>query len=96
MERFPRRLKVPDDVARLVRGMHPDLRRKIRASLDAILGDPASGKALKNELEGLRTFRVRTFRIVYRMADKTIEIVAIGPRERISEETYRFLKKESR
>ncbi|MFA5800750.1 MAG: type II toxin-antitoxin system RelE/ParE family toxin [Candidatus Peribacteraceae bacterium] len=90
------RLRVPDEIAELVRGMHPDLKRKTRASLKTILADPSSGKALKNELARLRSFRVGTFRVIYRVMRNIIEIVAIGPRERIYEETYRLLKRETR
>jgi mRNA interferase RelE/StbE len=88
------RLRVPDEVAGRVRGMHPTLKRKTKASLNTILANPSSGKALKDELAGLRSFRVGTFRIIYRMTRNIIEIVAIGPRERIYEETYRLLKRE--
>jgi mRNA interferase RelE/StbE len=87
------RLRVPDEVADLVRGMHPTLKRKTRASFKTILADPSSGKALKGELAGLRSFRVGTFRVIYRMTRNVVEIVAIGPRERIYEETYRLLKR---
>ena len=90
------RLRVPDEVADLVRGMHPALKRKTRASLKTILSDPSSGKALKDELAGLRSFRVGSFRILYRVIRNVIEIVAIGPRERLYEETYRLLKRERR
>ena len=72
-----RRLKVPDDVAALIRGLHPDLKRKIRAALDDVLADPSVGKALRAELAGLRSCRVARFRIVYRVATSVIEIVAI-------------------
>ena len=87
------RLRVPDEVADLVRGMHPVLKRKTRASLVAILSDPSTGKALKDELAGLRSFRVGTFRVIYRVTRNVVEIVAIGPRGRIYEETYRLLKR---
>jgi mRNA interferase RelE/StbE len=90
------RLRVPAEVADLIRGMHPTLKRKTRATLKTILSDPSSGKALKDELAGLRSFRVGSFRIIYRVIRKVIEIVAIGPRERIYEETYRLLKRERR
>jgi len=89
-------LRVPDEIAGLVRGMHPDLKRKTKASLKRILADPSSGKALKNELAGLRSFRVGSFRIIYRVRRNIVEIVAVGPRERIYEETYRVLKRERR
>ncbi len=90
------RLRVPGEIAALIRGMHPDLKRKTKASLKTILADPSSGKALREELAGLRSFRVGTFRIIYRVARSVVEIVAIGPRERIYEETYRRLKRERR
>ena len=87
------KLRVPDEIAELVRGMHPDLKRKTKSSLKMILADPSSGKALKNELAGLRSFRVGSFRIIYRVMRTIVEIVAVGPRERIYEETYRSLKR---
>ena len=88
------KLKVPDQVAELVRTLHPDLKKKIRASMKTILAEPDSGKALKEELAGLRSYRVSRFRIIYRVTKEEIEIVAIGPRARIYEETYRRLRKE--
>jgi mRNA interferase RelE/StbE len=91
------RLRVPDRLVGFIRGLHPDIKRKIRGSLSMIVTDPNSGKPLKDELEGLRSFRVSRFRIVYRIAEpKEIQIVAIGPRNRIYEETYRIIKKESK
>lgn len=88
------KLRVPSEIGELIRTMHPDLKKKIKASLQLIISDPDSGKALKDELAGLRSFRVSTFRIIYRISSrKQIEIVAIGPRERIYEETFRILKK---
>jgi mRNA interferase RelE/StbE len=88
------RLKVPEDVAELIRGMHPQLKRKVRESLRIILANPAEGKALKDELIGLRSFQVGRFRIIYRLHENIVEIVAIGPRAQIYEATYRLLKKQ--
>ncbi|MBI5746617.1 MAG: type II toxin-antitoxin system RelE/ParE family toxin [Nitrospirae bacterium] len=88
------KLRVPDEIAEFIRGMHPDLKKKIKASLRIILYEPYSGKALKDELEGLRSFRVSSFRIIYRISSKKqIEVVTIGPRERIYEETFRIINK---
>jgi mRNA interferase RelE/StbE len=90
-------LRVPDYIAELIRGLHPEIKRKVKGSLKHIACDPNSGKPLKDELEGLRSFRVSRFRIVYRVAEsREIQIIAIGPRERIYENTYRLVKKESR
>jgi mRNA interferase RelE/StbE len=90
------RLRVSDDIAGLVRNMHPLLKRKVKASLTLILENPDEGKELKDVLAGLRSFRVGRIRIIYRMKKNIIEIVAIGPRERIYEETYLILKREKR
>ena len=91
-----RRLKMSDETAELVRALHPELKRKIKAALQSILSDPLSGKVLRDELEGLQSYKVGKFRVVYKTAtDKgIIEVVAIGPRKTIYEETLRLLKKE--
>lgn len=90
-----RRLKIPEETAALVRSLHPNLKRKIKAAFQAILTDPLTGKALKDELEGLRSFRVSRFRVIYRTTNKkdVIEIITVGPRKTIYEETLRLLKK---
>lgn len=93
MKRPLYKLRVPDDVADLIRSMHPHIKKKVKSSLKMILSDPESGKELKDELSGLRSFRVSRFRIIYRISGKQIEIAAIGPRERIYEETYQILRK---
>ena len=94
MKRPVHQLRVPTDVARLVQNLHPGLKRKVRDALEQILGDPHSGKALKDELEGLRSFRVGRFRIIYRIAPgRRIDLVAVGPRVVIYEETYRRIAK---
>ena len=88
------RLVVPKDVKELIRTMHPSLKNKVKASLKIILSEPYSGKTLMDELSGLRSFRISSFRIIYRIKEpEQIELVAIGPRERIYEETFRMIQK---
>lgn len=91
-----RRLKMSEETAGLIRALHPDLKRKIKAALQSVLNDPHSGKDLKNELEGLRSFKVGRFRVVYKGAKEKgiIEVIAVGPRKTIYEETLRLLKRE--
>lgn len=88
-----RRLRVSDDVASSIRGLHPDLKRKVRCALRDILDDPTIGKLLRDELAGLHSCRIGRFRIVYRAAGSVIEIVAVGPRRTIYEETWRRVRK---
>ena len=89
-----RRLRVPGDVTSLIRGLHPDLKKKARSTLEAVVRDPTVGKVLRDELGGLRSCRVGRFRIVYRMAGSVIEIVAVGPRATIYEETWRRVRRQ--
>jgi mRNA interferase RelE/StbE len=90
------KLRVPVDIVGFIRGCHPQLKRKIRAGLQHIVTEPESGKSLKDELKGLKSYRISRFRIIYRISSKKIiDVVAIGPRKTIYEETYRIIKKES-
>jgi len=91
-----RKLRVPDAVVALIRGCHPQLKRKIRAGLRHIMTEPESGGSLKDELEGLKSYQISRFRIIYRISSKrTIDIAAVGPRKTIYEETYRIIRKEA-
>jgi mRNA interferase RelE/StbE len=95
-ERTPKKLRVPDEIVALIRGCHPRLKRKIRAGLQHIVTDPESGKSLKDDLESLKSYRISRFRIIYRISSKqTIDVVAVGPRKTIYEETYRIIRKEA-
>jgi mRNA interferase RelE/StbE len=89
------KLAVSEDIWRLIRTMHPSLKKKIKSSLKIVLSDPYAGKALLDELAGLRSFKVSSFRIMYRIKDpKQIELVTIGSRELIYKETLRIIQKE--
>jgi mRNA interferase RelE/StbE len=88
-----RRLRVPAEVASLLRGFHPELKRRVRAGLDRLVEDPSAGKALRGEMKGLRGLRVGRIRVVYRDTASAIDIVAVGPRERIYEETLRLVQR---
>ena len=91
-----KKLRVPDEIVALIRGCHPQLKRKIRAGLKHIVIEPGVGKSLNDELEGLRSYRISRFRIIYRISStQIIDVVAVGPRKTIYEETYRIIKKES-
>lgn len=86
-------VKMPDEVRDLIRHLHPALKQKVRLALTEIIAHPSRGKALRGELQGLRSLRVHKFRIIYRGA-RVIEIIAIGPRRSIYDETLRLLHKE--
>jgi mRNA interferase RelE/StbE len=88
-------LRVPDDIAFVLKNLHPIIKSQIRSGLEAILDNPYIGKALKEELKGLRSYKVKRYRIIYRIRLKNnqVEIITIGPRSVIYNETFRILSK---
>ena len=90
-------IRMPDEVAALVRGLHPELKKRFKAAFAMLMNDPHCGKMLREELAGLRSLRVRNMRIVYRISSKgIIEVVALGPRKTIYEETFRLISENPR
>jgi len=88
------RFRVGESTVRLLREAHPSVKRKLRAGLGRIRVEPEIGMPLKDELAGLRSFRVSRFRIIYRISAR--DIIDIGPRRSIYQETYRLIVKESK
>jgi len=82
-------LKIPPPVRDLIRQLHPNLKRKVRAALVQLLENPNCGKQLERELEGLWSLRVGRHRIIYRPDGADIQVVAVGPRRTIYEEMAR-------
>ncbi len=92
----PYKLRVPDELVTLIRSLHPQIKRKVKSALQLIISDPHAGKSLKEDLKGLKSCRIGRFRIIYRIAkNRIIEIIAVGPRKTIYEDTYVILKREN-
>ena len=88
------RFVVPDRLIHWIRELHPEIKQKIRAAFDEIAANPTEGKALIKELEGLRSFGVGRIRIIYKISSPLrVEIVAVGPRRTIYEETARMVSR---
>lgn len=88
-----RKLNVPEDTAALIRNLHPEIKRRLKQGLAEIMENPGCGKTLRDKLEGLMSLRVGRFRLIYRKREEIIEVIALGPRKSIYEETYRLLKR---
>jgi mRNA interferase RelE/StbE len=83
----PFRPDIPPHVAEVIRSLHPDLKRSIKAAVRNIATDPECGEPLMRELDGLWKYRVRRFRIVYAIDRKArvIRLIAVGHRKSIYE-----------
>ena len=79
---------IPPHVAEVIRSLHPDLKGSVKAAVRAIAADPECGVPLLRELDGLRKYRVRRFRIVYAVDRKArvIRLMAVGHRRYVYEE----------
>lgn len=88
-----RRLLIPVELTAYIRTLHPEIKRKVRATFDALVASPSSGKPLRGQLVGFWSIRVGKFRVVYRELGDAIRIVALGPRRLIYEEAERLARK---
>lgn len=82
------RLVITPPVQAALRTFPPQTKRYIRHACLELCRDPHQGKALRDELTGLYSFRAKRFRIVYQIHRHTVTVVviAIGPRRTIYEE----------
>ncbi len=78
---------IPPHIADVIRSLHPDLKRSIKAAVRAIATDPECGEPLLRELDSFRKYRVRRFRIVYAIDRKArmIRLMAVGHRRHVYE-----------
>jgi mRNA interferase RelE/StbE len=85
---------VPPKVAEAIRHLPPDIKRAIRAALRALANNPSVGEPLEEELAGYWKYRVRRYRIIYRVIrpGKVLRILAVGERRSIYEEAAELLR----
>ena len=79
------RIEMPRMLRDLIRHLPPELKTKVKAALRSISNDPFRAKELKDDLAGLRSYRVARSRVIYRITGSTVQIVALGPRAHIYE-----------
>lgn len=80
------RIDIPPHVAQVVRVLPPEVKRGVKEATRLLARDPGAGEPLRRELQGLWTYRVRRFRIVYERAHRVVRIVAVGHRRTVYED----------
>ena len=88
------RVSVPPQLADTIRHLSPAVKRDTKQALRILSRDPHAGLPLERELKGLWKYRIRSFRMVYRMVaeDRLIQVMAVGPRDTIYDVVRAFLK----
>jgi mRNA-degrading endonuclease RelE of RelBE toxin-antitoxin system len=71
---------------------HPDVKRKVRAALDAVRDDPAEGEPLEQELSGFGKIVVGSWRIVYRVEGQVVRVYAVGRRATVYSDLVELLR----
>ncbi len=78
-----RSLIVNDELRFFLRRLPPNLKQKVKLALEEIVKDPAAGKALREELLGLSSYRIGKMRVVYRAEERSVTLITVGPRETV-------------
>jgi mRNA-degrading endonuclease RelE of RelBE toxin-antitoxin system len=68
---------------RILRHLHPNLKRSVRQTLDDLASDPFLGKPLQDELTGLWSLPVGRYRLIYQVSETSIAVVFLGPRRTV-------------
>jgi mRNA interferase RelE/StbE len=70
------------ECSRLISKLPPETKRLVRSTIDALLAKPEMGTELTGELDGYRSYRVRRYRIIYRVNEEEscIEVYHVGHR----------------
>ena len=81
------RVRYTPEAAGRIRKLHPEVKQEIRDAIRILQDSPLTGHTLQQELFGYRSYRVRSYRIIYRLNDeeRTIDVVFIGQRRNVYE-----------
>ena len=90
------RIEIPRALRDLIRHLPPELKAKVKAALRSIADDPHRAKELRDELAGLRSYRIGRVRVICRIVGSMVQIVALGPRADIYERAAAELSKSLR
>ena len=75
------------ECSRLIAKLPPDIKRLVRSTIDALLTKYEMSTELTGELDGYRSYRVRRYRIIYRVNEdeSCLEVYHVGHRRDVYE-----------
>lgn len=77
----PRDARLSRRAEKVLDATDPRFRERLTEAIRQLSGNPLLGKKLKGELEGLRSYPVGPFRVVYRFTTERLEVVYIEHRK---------------
>ena len=89
------RLRFTPEASRLAAGLHPEIKKQIKVTLNGLRESPHAGKDLQEELSGFKSQRWKQYRIIYDVNEdqKSIQVYYIGRRRDVYEQFRRLLSK---
>jgi len=81
------RVKLTPTAGRMFSNLHPIIKKQLKSALKELYGTPSLGKALRNELIGFRSLKMKRYQVIYQIdnRDKAVIIYSIGHRRDIYE-----------
>ena len=75
------------ECSRLIAKLPPEIKRLVRSSIDTLLDKPEIGTELTGELDGYYSYRIRRYRIIYRVNEdeSSIDVYHVGHRHDVYE-----------
>jgi addiction module RelE/StbE family toxin len=85
------------EYSRLISKLPPEIKRLVRSTVDALLTKHEMDTELTGELDGYRSYRVRRYRIIYRVneEDSCLEVYHVGYRRDVYESLRSLLSRRS-
>jgi mRNA interferase RelE/StbE len=86
-------MRYTPEASRLLSKLHPENKKLIKAALEELRNNPYAGSDLQEELYGYKSFKLKRFRVLYKIneEDNTIQIYHIGHRKDVYQQFHRLL-----
>ena len=87
------KIKFTPEAAKLLTKLHPEIKKMIKAGLKVLQRNPDLGGDLQEELSGFKSYKIRRYRILYKIAEeeKIIQIYYLGHRRDVYEQFQMLL-----
>ena len=89
-------IKLTPTAVHAFNSLHPEVKKQFNDALSTLKDNPYSGKPLREELNFLRSFKIKRYRVIYQVDDnlRHIVVVALGHRRDIYEVATKLLQQD--
>jgi mRNA interferase RelE/StbE len=86
-------MKFTPESSRILSKLHPENKKLLKQALIELEGNPYAGNDLQEDLYGFKSFKLKRFRILYKIdeEDDIIQIIHIGHRKDVYAQLNRLL-----